>query len=128
MKTNVAAPKNIDEYIATFPATTQALLEVLRATIKSAAPDAVEVISYQMPAFKLFGMLVYFAAYQHHIGFYPGASGIVAFDQDLKGYKTSKGTVQFPLNKPLPIDLITRMVLYRANENIQKVEAKRKKK
>ena len=83
MKTNVAVPKNTVEYIATFPATTQALFEVLRATIKSAAPDAVEVISYQMPAYKLFGMLVYFAAYEHHIGFYPGASGVVAFAEDL---------------------------------------------
>lgn len=128
MKTNVAAPKNIDEYIATFPATTQALLEVLRATIKSAVPDAVEVISYQMPAYKLFGMLVYFAAYQHHIGFYPSSSGVVAFAEDLKGYKTSKGTVQFSLDKALPIDLITKIVQFRATENTQKAEAKKKKK
>ena len=128
MKTNIAAPKNIDEYIAAFPATTQALLEVLRATIKSAAPDAVEAISYQMPAFKLFGMLVYFAAYQHHIGFYPGASGVVAFAEDLKDYKTSKGTVQFPLNKALPINLITKMVQFIVTENTQKAEVKKKKK
>jgi uncharacterized protein YdhG (YjbR/CyaY superfamily) len=123
-----STPKNIDEYIATFPAGTSSLLEVLRATIKSAAPDAVEVISYQMPAYKLFGMLVYFAAYEHHIGFYPGASGVVAFAEDLKGYKTSKGTVQFPLNKALPIDLITKMVQFRTTENTQKVEGKKKKK
>ena len=128
MKTTIAVPKNIDEYIATFPAETQTLLETLRKTIKNVAPDAIEVISYQMPAFKLFGILVYFAAYQHHIGFYPGASGIVAFAEDLKGYKTSKGTVQFPLDKTLPIDLISKMVQYRANENIQKAEAKKKKK
>ena len=120
------SPRNIDEYIATFPAETQALLGVLRATIQSAAPDAVEVISYQMPAFKLCGILVYFAAYQHHIGFYPGASGIVAFDQDLKGYKTSKGTVQFPLDKALPIDLITKIVRFRVTENTQKAEVKKK--
>lgn len=126
MKTTVAAPKNINEYIATFPAETQALLEVLRATIKSAAPDAVEMISYQMPAFKLFGMLVYFAAYQHHIGFYPGASGVVAFTEDLKGYKTSKGTVQFPLDKALPMDIITKIVQFRVTENTQKAEAKKK--
>ena len=128
MKTNVAVPKNIDEYIAAFPAETQALLKVLRATIKSAAPDAVEAISYQMPAFKLFGMLVYFAAYQYHIGFYPGASGVMAFAEDLKGYKTSKGTVQFPLDKALPIDLISKIVQFRATENTQKAEAKKKKK
>ena len=128
MEIPASTPKNIDEYIATFPAGTRALLEVLRATIKSAAPDAVEVISYQMPAYKLFGMLVYFAAYEHHIGFYPGASGVVAFAEDLKGYKTSKGTVQFPLNKALPIDLITKMVQFRATENTQKVEGKKKKK
>jgi uncharacterized protein YdhG (YjbR/CyaY superfamily) len=128
MKTNVAAPKNIDEYIATFPATIQALLEVLKATIKSAAPAAVEVISYQMPAYKLFGMLVYFAAYKHHIGFYPGASGVVAFAEDLKDYKTSKGSVQFPLNKTLPIDLITKIVQFRVTENTQKAEVKKKKK
>ena len=128
MEIPASTPKNIDEYIAAFPATTQALLEVLRATIKSAAPDAVEAISYQMPAFKLFGMLVYFAAYQHHIGFYPGASGVVAFAEDLKDYKTSKGTVQFPLNKALPIDLITKIVQFRATENTQKAEVKKKKK
>jgi len=128
MEIPASTPKNIDEYIATFPATTQALLEVLRATIKSAAPDAVEVISYQMPAFKLFGMLVYFAGYQHHIGFYPGASGVVAFAEDLKDYKTSKGTVQFPLNNALPIDLITKIVQFRATENTQKAEGKKKKK
>ena len=128
MEIPASTPKNIDEYIATFPAGTRALLEVLRATIKSAAPDAVEVISYQMPAYKLFGMLVYFAAYQHHIGFYPGASGVVAFAEDLKGYKTSKGTVQFPLDKALPINLITKMVQFRVTENTQKAEVKKKKK
>ena len=128
MEIPASTPKNIDEYIATFPAGTRALLEVLRATIKSAAPDAVEAISYQMPAYKLFGMLVYFAAYQHHIGFYPGASGVVAFAEDLKGYKTSKGTVQFPLNKALPINLITKMVQFRVTENTQKAEVKKKKK
>lgn len=128
MKKTTSTPKDTDEYISLFPAETQALLKTLRAIIKKAAPDAVEVISYQMPAYKLFGMLVYFAAYQHHIGFYPGSSGVVAFAEDLNSYKTSKGTVQFPLNKPLPIDLITKMVLYRAHENIQKAEVKKKKK
>ena len=128
MEIPASTPKNIDEYIATFPAGTRALLEVLRATIKSAAPDAVEVISYQMPAYKLFGMLVYFAAYQHHIGFYPGASGVVACAEDLKDYKTSKGTVQFPLDKALPIDLITKIVQFRVTENTQKAEGKKKKK
>lgn len=128
MKTTASTPKNADEYIATFPAETQALLEILRATIKKAAPNAVEIISYQMPAFKLFGNLVYFAAYQHHIGFYPGASGVMAFAEDLKEYKTSKGTVQFPLDKELPIDIITKIVQFRTTENIQKAEAKKKRK
>ncbi len=111
-------PNNIDEYIAGFPRSTQELLEQLRETIRKAAPDAEEVISYQMPAFKFHGILVYFAGHTNHIGFYPGASGIFAFKDELTGYKNSKGTVQFPLDQPLPLELIARMVNFRVNENL----------
>lgn len=126
MKKTTSTPKDTDEYTSLFPAETQALLKTLRAIIKKAAPNAVEGISYQMPVFKLFGNLVYFAGYQHHIGFYPGASGVAAFEQELKGYKTSKGTVQFPLDKALPTDIITKIVLFRVTENTLKAEAKKK--
>ena len=118
--------KDIDEYIATFPTEIQNLLEIMRATIKKAAPEAFETISYQMPTFKLKTNLVHFAAYKHHIGFYPGASAIETFKNDLKAYKTSKGTVQFPIDKPLPIEIISKIVLFKLIENSEK--AKRKKK
>ncbi|MEI8085651.1 MAG: DUF1801 domain-containing protein [Paludibacter sp.] len=118
--------KDIDEYIATFPTEIQNLLEIMRATIKKAAPEAFETISYQMPTFKLKTNLVHFAAYKHHIGFYPGASAIETFKNDLMGYKTSKGTVQFPIDKPLPIEIISKIVLFKLIENSEK--AKRKKK
>lgn len=120
-------PKNFKEYIADFPLETQQLLFQLYTTIKASAPEAIEVISYSMPAFKLNGILVYFAAYKNHIGFYPTGSGIEAFKEEIKDYKTSKGTLQFPLNKPLPIDLITRIVKFRVNENLQKTKSKSKK-
>jgi uncharacterized protein YdhG (YjbR/CyaY superfamily) len=109
-------PANFDSYITAFPEGTQELLEQLRATIKKAAPEAREIISYGMPAFKLTRILVYFAAHKNHIGFYPGASGIEAFQDDIKGYKWAKGTVQFPLDQPLPLDLITRIVKFRVDE------------
>jgi uncharacterized protein YdhG (YjbR/CyaY superfamily) len=98
--------KTIDEYIATFPPNIQAILQQIRATIHKAAPDAEETISYQMPAFKQNGVLVYFAAFKNHIGFFPTAQGIEAFKDKLAAYKTSKGTVRFPYDKPLPLDLI----------------------
>jgi len=113
-------PANTDEYISAFPAETQHLLEQIRTIIKSVAPDANEVISYSMPAFKLNGILVYFAGYKNHIGLYPLASGIEVFKDELAGFKWAKGSIQFPLNKPLPVDLITRIVSFRANENRQK--------
>ncbi len=109
---------SVDQYIAAFPPEIQKVLTQLRATIKEAAPDAEETISYQMPAYKLQGMLVYFAGYKNHIGFYPGSSGIAAFTNEISGYKTSKGTVQFPVDQPLPLELITRMVNFRVNENL----------
>jgi uncharacterized protein YdhG (YjbR/CyaY superfamily) len=95
----------------------QTLLIALRATIRSAAPDATEKMSYQMPTFYLNGNLVHFAAFRKHIGFYPAPNAIVAFQEELKRYKTSKGAVQFPIDKPLPLDLITRIVAFRVEEN-----------
>lgn len=120
-------PASVDEYIAGFPEDVQLLLDQVREAIKKAAPMAEEVISYQMPAYKLNGMLVYFAAFSKHIGFYPAASGIAAFKKELSIYKGAKGSVQFPHNKPLPLDLIVRVVEYRVQENLQKAEFKKKK-
>lgn len=110
----------IDEYIALFPDEVQMLLQSLRQVIKEAAPTAKEKISYQMPTFDFYGNLVHFAAYKNHIGFYPAPSGIEAFKQELSGYKSAKGSVQFPLNQPLPFELISKIVAYRVNENMQK--------
>jgi uncharacterized protein YdhG (YjbR/CyaY superfamily) len=118
---------SIDEYIATFPQDKQALLETVRATIKAAAPQAQELISYQMPAFALKGNLVYFAALKDHIGFYPTASGIEAFKDELSGYEVTKGSVKFPINQPLPLELISKIVQYRVSQNLSKAAAKRPK-
>jgi uncharacterized protein YdhG (YjbR/CyaY superfamily) len=118
---------NIDRYIAGFPTETRELLERLRICIQKAAPDAEEVISYGMPAFRLKGILVYFAAYSKHIGFYPTSSGIATFKKELSIYKGSKGTVQFPLDKPLPLKLITKIVKFRVKEIRAKSEAKKNK-
>jgi uncharacterized protein YdhG (YjbR/CyaY superfamily) len=119
---------NVDEYIDRFPKTTQKLLKQLRATIKKAAPGAEEIISYQMPAYKHNGRLLYFAGYNHHVGFYPMASGIARFKKEIAGYKNAKGSVQFPLDQPLPVDLVTKMVSFRVKENLEKTELKLKKK
>ncbi|MGC4102120.1 DUF1801 domain-containing protein [Ferruginibacter sp.] len=119
-----AVAKNTDEYIQQFPANVQKMLQQLRKTIKAAAPKAEELISYQMPAFKLHGMLVYFAGYKNHIGFYPTGSPIVAFKKEVSAFKNSKGAVQFPLDKPLPLDLVTRMVQFKLKENIEKAGIK----
>ena len=108
----------IDQYIAGFPESIREKLEILRETIRKNAPAAAEVISYQMPAFKLNGILVYYAGYKNHIGFYPTGSGIVAFQSLLTGYKWSKGTIQFPPDKPLPLELISEIVKYRVSENL----------
>lgn len=114
----------IDEYIGNFPKSTQLLLEKIRASIKLAVPEAEEKISYQMPTFVLAGNMVHFAAYNHHIGFYPGAGAIVIFNKELSAYEMSKGTVRFPLDKPLPLDLIMTIAQYRAQENLKKVKQK----
>ncbi|NVO03338.1 MAG: DUF1801 domain-containing protein [Bacteroidetes bacterium] len=120
----VIKPTNIDDYIASFPREIQTLLEQVRSTIRKSAPDAEEVISYQMPAFKLNGMLVYFAAFKNHIGFYPTSSGISHFKNEISIYKNSKGAVQFPFDKPLPLELISKIVRFRVSENLNKIKNK----
>lgn len=120
--------QSIDEYIATFPEEMQALLEEVRATIRAAAPGAEERISYQMPAFAQNGNLVYFAALKNHIGLYPTGSGIEAFKGELSRYETTKGSVKFPINEPLPLDLISRIVRFRVAENLDRAAKARKKK
>jgi uncharacterized protein YdhG (YjbR/CyaY superfamily) len=118
------APKSIDEYIAGFPQDIRKTLETIRETIRSAAPDAEEKISYQMPTFTLKGNLVHFAVYKTHIGFYPTPSGIEQFRQELSAYDCAKGTVRFPLIKPIPLELISRIVQFRVMENMVKAAAK----
>jgi uncharacterized protein YdhG (YjbR/CyaY superfamily) len=107
----------IDEYIAEFPAETQTVLQELRALIRESAPGATETISYAIPTFDLHGHLVHFAAFTHHVGFYPTGSGVAAFKKELTPYKSGKGSVQFPLGQPLPRDLIRRIVEFRVAEN-----------
>lgn len=115
---------SIDEYIAAFPEGVKDLLEEMRAVIKDAAPEAQEKISYQMPTFFLKGNLVHFGAFKNHIGFYPAPNGIAEFEQELSTYQRSKGAVQFPMDKPLPKELITRIVKFRVQENLKKAAAK----
>lgn len=109
-------PKDIDDYIDGFPQEVQQLLRKMRQTIQKAAPEAEETISYGIPAFKLNGMLVWFAAFKNHIGFYPHASGIAAFKRELSAYKSAKGSVQFPFDAPLPLALVGRIVRFRVKE------------
>ncbi|MFT8322742.1 MAG: DUF1801 domain-containing protein [Bacillus sp. (in: firmicutes)] len=120
--------ESIDEYIVTFSPDVQDILNRLRRVIKEAVPEAEEKISYQMPTFVWHGNLVHFAAYNKHIGFYPTPNGISAFQQELSAYKGGKGSVQFPLEEPLPYELITKIVKFRVEENRKKAEAKLKKK
>lgn len=110
----------IDDYINSFPKDIQGLLEQIRLTIKNAAPEAIETINYKMPTFQFNGNLVHFAAYKQHIGFYPAPSGIEAFRKDLSEYRWAKGSVQFPLDKPIPLDLIAEIVKFRVMENSKK--------
>jgi uncharacterized protein YdhG (YjbR/CyaY superfamily) len=116
----------VDDYIARFPDRTQTLLQQLRNTIREEVPDAEEVISYQMPAYKWNGMLVYFAGYEKHIGFYPTGTGIEAFHHEFAGFKWSKGAVQFPLDRELPLELVRRMVRFRLEQNSLKTKAGKK--
>ncbi|MEH7373383.1 iron chaperone [Neobacillus drentensis] len=128
MEGNKLTFNSIDEYIQQFPPDVQEKLNTLRKVIKESAPDAEEKISYQMPTFALRGNLVHFAAYKNHIGFYPTSSGISAFKDELSQYKGAKGSVQFPIEKPLPYILISEIVKYRVAENMKRSEDKLKKK
>lgn len=126
METKQKVPKTIGEYIAGFPPDVQKILENIRETIRAAAPKAEEAISYQMPTFKLNGNLVHFAAFKRHIGFYPVPSGIEKFKDELSIYQQGKGSVQFPLNQPIPYELISRIVKFRVEENLKKATLKGK--
>lgn len=128
MEKNPIGYHSIDEYIATFPEEIQKILKELRATIKIAAPDAEEKISYQMPTFYLKGNLVHFAAHKNHIGFYPTPSGIEEFQKELSGYQGAKGSIKFPLGKPMPLDLISKIVKFRVAENLRLAEQKSRRK
>ena len=128
MKNATLSITDVDKYMLPFPKNTQQLMEQLRKTILKAVPEAEEIISYNMPAYKYYGMLVYFAGYKNHIGFYPMPSAIEAFKKDLSVYKSAKGSVQFPLDKPLPLQLVTKMVTFRKKENKEKAALKAKAK
>lgn len=120
-------PINVDEYIKGFPKEVREILTELRTVIKKTAPDAEEIISYKMPAYKLNGMLVYFAGFKNHVGFYATPTGHEEFKKELSIYKTGKGSVQFPLDKPLPISLITKIVKFRVKQNLEREKEKREK-
>ena len=122
MKQAATTPADIDEYIAAFPADVQKRLQSIRRAIRKAAPEAQEKISYQIPAFTLRGDLIYFAAYKNHIGLYPGAAAIAAMKADLLGYRTSKGTVQLPLDRPLPLPLITKLVQFKIDHHSRRAK------
>ncbi len=128
METTKNSYNTIDEYIALFPDEIQSKLIKIRETIKAAAPEACEKISYQMPTFTLQGNLVHFAAFKNHIGFYPTPSGTEEFKKELSAYDGSKGTIRFPLDKPIPYDLIRKITLFRVKENLEKAALKEKKK
>lgn len=124
MKASSPAPKDIDEYIAAFPKDVQEILEKIRATIRKAAPNAEEAIKYQIPTFTLNGNLVHFAAFKKHIGLYPAPRALEEFRDELSGYKGAKGSVQFPLDQPIPFDLISRIVEYRVKESLEEQKPK----
>jgi uncharacterized protein YdhG (YjbR/CyaY superfamily) len=128
MQTDRTAPRSIDEYIAGLPHDVQEILEKVRLTIRKAAPDAEETIKYQIPTFTLKGNLVHFAAFKKHIGFYPAPTGIEKFQKELSVYKGAKGSIRFPLDKPIPYDLISKIVKFRVKENLARAAAKEKKK
>lgn len=124
MSEEQSTPTTIDEYIAGFPPDVQEKLQQIRALIKDEAPQAQETISYGVAAFKLHGPLIYFAGFKNHLSVYPAPRGYPQFEDELAAYKGGKGTVQFPLNKPIPFDLIRRIVRFRLEENLKKAEAK----
>ena len=127
MRAGQTDPRDIDEYIAGFPNDLQEILKKIRKTIRRAAPDADETIKYQMPTFTLNGNLVHFAAFKTHIGFYPVPRGNEAFKDELSSYDGAKSTVRFPIDKPIPFDLISRIVKFRVKQNLEKAESKVKK-
>jgi uncharacterized protein YdhG (YjbR/CyaY superfamily) len=127
MRSRQAEPKNIDEYIARCSKDVQGILRKVRKTIREAAPGAEEAIKYQMPTFIFNGNLVYFAAFEKHIGFYPIPTGIEKFKVELSGYKQGKGSVQFPLDRPIPYGLISKIVKFRVKENLARAAARAKK-
>ena len=127
MRAEQSIPKSIDEYIAGFPRQVREILEEIRKTIRAAAPDAEEAIKYRMPTFTLEGNLVHFAAFKKHIGLYPTPSGTEKFRKELSLYEGGKGSVRFPLGKPIPYGLISQIVQFRVKENLQRAEARRKK-
>ena len=127
MKVTPTAPKDIDDYIAGFPEDVQEIMQKIRTTIKKAAPKAEETISYKMPTFNLNGhYLVYFAAYKKHIGMYPVPAGDEAFNQEIEAYQSGKGTLQFPLDQPIPYKLIRKIVKFRVKESLEKTKSKKK--
>lgn len=127
MKSSRSAPGDIDAYIAGFPADVQKMLQQVRRTIRKAAPDAKETISYRIPTFTLQGNLIHFAAFTNHIGIYPAPRGAAAFKDELSAYEGGKGTVRFPLDEPLPLDLITRIVRFRVQQLSERTRTKQKK-
>lgn len=120
-----AKPATIEEYIAAFPASTQKVLKQVHSCIKNAAPSAEEAIGYGIPTYKLNGNLVHFGGYKQHVGFYPAPAGIKAFEKELAVYKSSKGAVQFPLNEPMPLTLIAKIVKFRVKQNLEKPAKKK---
>ena len=128
MKANPSPMESIDEYIAGFPEAVQRVLERVRAVIQAVAPDAQEAIKYRLPTFLLNGNLVHFGAFKNHIGFYPTPSGIEKFKDDLSVYESAKGSVQFPLDEPMPLELIAKIVEFRATEARAKTSGGKKRK
>ena len=126
MKSKTPKDADISAYIESFPEEVQRILEKIRLTIRKAAPDAEEAIKYQIPTFTLHGNLVHFAAFKNHIGFYPAPRGIEKFKKELAQYQTGKGTLQFPLDKPIPFALIAKIVKFRAKENLAKAKQKKR--
>ena len=125
-KSKKAGFTSIDEYIASFPEDTQKILEEIRATIKAAAPEAEEKISYQMPTFFLKGNLIHFAAFKNHIGIYPTPSGTQAFKDEISMYQGAKGSIRLPIDEPMPLKLIGRIVKFRVTENLKRAKGKSK--
>ena len=127
MKAASDSPNSVDQYIAGFPAEVQTILQQVRQTIRNAAPEATEAIKYQIPTFVMDGNLVHFAAFKHHIGFYPTPSGIEEFEEELARYEGAKGSVRFPLDEPMPVDLIRKIVKFRVKEAGAKPTSKRRR-